>query len=305
MRNMGKWVLVDALNLAYRCFYAVPALSRSDGFPTNALHGWVRSLWMLADQQEPDTLLIVFDLGEDPNKKRLLPEYKENRKEMPEALAQQLPYLKESAVLMGFPVIELFQTEADDLIATVARRRAECGDSVLIVSGDKDLAQCVNDRVHLLVPSPSARGKPASPAILDAQKVREKFGVPPEAIPDYLALIGDSSDNIPGIAGVGPKTAAKWLGEFGTVANVMQNSEKLRPERLGQKVSENRDLLSRNLELVRLNDDVELPEPESREPDLEALSSFFNSMEMNNATRDAEKRFARAGLSAITNERFE
>ena len=206
---MAKWLLVDGFNLIYRCFFAIPELNRADGFPTNALHGWVKSLWKLQDQEQPAGTLVFFDLGGSQDRLALHPEYKAQREEMPEALAKQIDPVKELTHLMGCQVIEQDGVESDDLLAAEAVARARAGDEVLIVSSDKDFAQIVNDRIRIMLPPPSANPK-LGWRLLDAAGVAEKFGVPPAQIADYLALVGDNSDNIPGIPKVGPKTAAKW-----------------------------------------------------------------------------------------------
>ena len=207
---MGKWLLVDGFNIAYRCFFAVPELTRADGFPTNAVHGWVKSLWRLADQERPAATLVFFDLGGAQDRLALHPEYKAQREEMPEALVKQLPYIKAVTRAMGLVGVEKAGVESDDLVASQAVHLAALGHEVLIVSADKDFAQIVGERINMLLPPPSANPK-LGWRRLDAAGVEEKFGIPPAQIAGYLALVGDTSDNIPGIEGVGPKTAVKWL----------------------------------------------------------------------------------------------
>ena len=156
---MAKWLLVDGFNLIYRCFFAIPELNRADGFPTNALHGWVKSLWKLQDQEQPAGTLVFFDLGGSQDRLALHPEYKAQREEMPEALAKQIDPVKELTHLMGCQVIEQDGVESDDLLAAEAVARARAGDEVLIVSSDKDFAQIVNDRIRIMLPPPSANPK--------------------------------------------------------------------------------------------------------------------------------------------------
>ena len=227
---MSKWLLVDGFNLAYRCFFAVPELTRADGFPTNAVHGWVKSLWRLQDQEKPDATLVFFDLGGAQDRLALHPEYKAQRAEMPESLVKQLPYVKAVTRAMGLGGIEQDGVESDDLLAAQAVALARAGHEVLIVSSDKDFAQIVGDRIQIMLPPPSA-----NPQLgwrrMDAAGVIEKFGVPPAQIAEYLALVGDTSDNIPGIAGVGPKTATKWLQQFGSLEGVIAQAGELQPER--------------------------------------------------------------------------
>src|SRR3569833_1071584 len=141
---MSKWLLIDGFNLAYRCFFAIPELTRSDGFPTNALHGWVKSLWKLHDQEKPEAILVFFDLGNANDRLALLPEYKAHRDEMPEALVKQLPYVKSLTKALGFVGIEIDGIESDDLLASQAQALAREGHDVLIVSSDKDFAQLVD-----------------------------------------------------------------------------------------------------------------------------------------------------------------
>lgn len=288
---MGRYILVDGLNLAYRCYHAIPHLSRSDGLPTNALHGWVRSLWKVSDVYGPAETIVVFDAGEDQERLQLLPEYKQQRQEMSDNLVRQLPYLSESATMMGFATLDRPGTEADDLIATLARSLSREGHDVFILSADKDLAQCVDSRVRLLLPVPVARSKTGF-IELDAEGVEEKFGVGPECVADLLALVGDTSDNIPGLPGVGPKTAAKWLREFGDVEGVISNAGQLTPRRFSAVVEREAENLRRNLRLTRLHTDITLPAIMSAGPDTHALEGLLSSMEMDGILADARKRYA-------------
>jgi DNA polymerase-1 len=197
---MAKWLLVDGFNLAYRCFHAMPELTRADGFPTGALHGWVKSLWKMIDLEQPAGTLVFFDLGESVERVALHAAYKAQRAPMPDALRQQIEPLKVLTRVMGLAGIEQDGVESDDLLAAEAVRRAAAGDDVVIVSSDKDFAQIVGDRIRILLPPPSANPK-LGWRLLDAAGVGEKFGVPPAQIADYLALVGDTSDNIPGSTG--------------------------------------------------------------------------------------------------------
>jgi DNA polymerase I len=227
---MSQYLLIDGYNLMYRCFFATPILTRSDGLPTNALHGWIKSLWRLIDQHKPDAIVVFFDLGGSQDRLALHPEYKAQRKEMPAELAQQIEPIKLLSAFLGLAVVEQQGVESDDLLASYAVQRAALGDEVLIVSSDKDFAQIVNDKIKILLPPPSAQPK-LGWRILDEDGVQEKFGVKPEQIADYLALMGDTSDNIPGLTGVGPKTAAKWLNRFGNLQNLLENANVVDPER--------------------------------------------------------------------------
>ena len=250
---MAKWLLVDGFNLAYRCFFAIPELTRADGFPTNALHGWVRALWKLADQEKPVGTLVFFDLGGSQDRLDLHPEYKAHREEMPEPLSKQIPVIKQLTRAMGLAGIEKDGIESDDLLASHAWSLAAKGDEVLIVSSDKDFAQVVGEKIKMMLPPPTANPKSSVGACSTTAGVIEKFGVPPAQIADYLALVGDTSDNIPGLAGVGPKTASKWLAEFGSLEGVIAAADRVQPERFRAVIAAAVDRLRMNRRLTTLN----------------------------------------------------
>ena len=292
---MAKWLLVDGFNLAYRCFFAIPELSRADGFPTNALHGWVKSLWRLSDQEKPDRALVFFDLGGAMDRLALLPEYKAHREEMPEALSKQIPVIKDLTRAMGLGGIEEDGVESDDLLASQAWSLAGKGDQVVIVSSDKDFAQIVGERIRIMLPPPSANPK-LGWRLMDEAGVREKFGVPPSQIADYLALVGDASDNIPGLGGVGPKTAAKWLAEFGSLEGVIAAADRIAPERFRPTVAAYADLLRRNLKVTTLN--LSLPPVPSDAAAVRAgeLYGILERMEMRSALAEARQRYGQPEL---------
>jgi len=294
--GMSKWLLVDGFNLAYRCFYALPELTRADGFPTGALHGWVKSLWKLADQERPEATLVFFDLGGSQDRLAIHPEYKAQRKPMPEALEQQIEPLKTLTRAMGLAGIEVDGVESDDLLASEAVALARAGHDVLIVSGDKDFAQVVGERIKIMLPPPSANPK-LGWRLLDAAGVVEKFGVPPAQIADYLALVGDTSDNIPGLDGVGPKTAAKWLAEWGSLDGVIAHAADVKPERFREAVASHADRLRVNLKLTTLNLALPAVKPEWRTPQPEELFRLLDGYEMRTTATDARKRYGGAAAS--------
>ncbi len=292
---MSKWLLVDGFNLAYRCFHALPELTRADGFPTGALHGWVKSLWKLIDQEKPEATLVFFDLGESEERVALLAGYKAQRKPMPDPLRQQIEPIKALTRAMGLAGIEVSGVESDDLLATEAVVLARQGYEVLIVSSDKDFAQIVDDRIKIMLPPPSANPK-LGWRLLDAAGVQEKFGVPPTQIAHYLALVGDTSDNIPGLDGVGPKTAAKWLAECGgSVECVIEKAAELKPERFREVVATHADRLRLNLKLTTLNLSLPPGKPEWRTPQPEELFRMLEGFEMRSSAAEARKRYALPG----------
>jgi len=292
---VAKWLLIDGFNLAYRCFFAVPELSRGDGFPTNALHGWVKSIWRMSDQEKPDHILVFFDLGGSQDRLALHPEYKAQRAEMPDPLRQQLPVIKDLTRAMGLAGIEVDGVESDDLLASEAAALAREGAEVLIVSSDKDFAQLVGERIRILLPPPTANPK-LGWRHMDEAGVREKFGVPPSQIADYLALVGDTSDNIPGLAGVGPKTASRWLGQHGSLEGVIANAALLAPERFRADVASSADRLRLNRQLTSLNLALPSLAATRSEPRPSELYRLLESMEMKSALAEARGRYGQPEL---------
>jgi DNA polymerase-1 len=228
----------------------------------------------------------------------LHPEYKAQRKETPEPLEKQMPVIKELTRAMGLVGIELDGIESDDLLASHARMLAGAGHEVLIVSADKDFAQCVGGPIKILQPPPTANPK-LGWRLLDAAGVIEKFGVPPAQIAEYLALIGDTSDNIPGIDGVGPKTAAKWFAEFKTLEGIIAAAGSLKPDRFREAVGQNVARLRMNLELTTLHPQMPLPHVGPGKPQRDKLFQLLESLEMRSSAAEARKRYAGATQSEL------
>lgn len=277
---MKKHLLVDGYNLAYRSFYAVPDLHTQGGFPSNAITGWLRTLLKLQEREKPHAVYVFFDLGGGQRQLELLPSYKAQRKESPEAFLKQIPLIKELSTLMGFAVIEKEGVEADDCIASMAHRLAQdAQNAVYIVSADKDFAQLVSDRVYQLLPPATPKQSPDW-ICLDKNGVEAKWGIAPSQIVDYLALIGDSSDNIPGLPGVGPKTALSWLGTHQSLQGILEAHTSLRPERFQSLILSHQDLLKRNLDLITLRKDINLPPIQSPAADFEKLAERLEALEI-------------------------
>ena len=294
-----KWLLVDGFNLAFRSHYGMErvGLRRPDGFPTGALHGWIRTLWSLEDGEKPDRSAVFFDLGGSERHLAALPDYKAQREDTPPDLELQIPEIKRLTALMGFRVVEQRGVEADDLLAAAARVLAAEGHEVVIVSADKDFGQCVGGPIVQLVPPPTA-----NPALgwrrLDIAGVTEKFGVPPARIPDYLALVGDTSDNIPGLRGVGPKTAVKWLAEHGDLEGVLAAAYRLEPARFREQVVAEAARIRINLGLVRFKDDYPFDPAERARPDDGGLEAFLAGMDMHASAKVAKRRAAERAARA-------
>lgn len=289
--DMKKIFLCDGHNLAFRAFYGIRELSRSDGFPTNMIHGWVRSFWRLEDDFSPDEIWVYFDHGGCPARENILPQYKANRGSPPDGFREQLEIVKELTGAMGYGWGQKEGLEADDLIATKVCDLEGQDSEVIIVSSDKDLAQLVSSNVKQLLPPPTANPR-IGWRLLDQGAVAEKFGVSPAAILDYLAIIGDQSDNIPGLPGVGPKTAVKWIQEFGDMENLIANAGRLHPKRFCSIVYERREDLRRNLRLIKLISDVDYSPTAPSTVSLEKLESIFAAMEMNKTWQEAQNRYS-------------
>ncbi len=288
----STWLLIDGFNLAYRCFFAIPELTRSDGFPTNALHGWVKTIWKLEDQEKPEGVLVFFDLGGAQDRLALLPDYKAQREEMPEALSQQIPVIKELTRMMGLGGIEIEGVESDDLLAAQAVALAKAGHTVKIVSSDKDFAQVVSEQINMMLPPPPGNPR-AGWRSMGPAEVETKFGVGPHKIAAYLALVGDSVDNIPGVSGVGPKTASKWLNAHGDLEGVIAAAVDgvLKPDRFQASVAADADRLRINLQLTTLNLDLPVHPAVRPAADGAALVKRLRELEMKGATAEAEKRY--------------
>ena len=287
---MSKTFLCDGHNLAFRAFYGIKELSRSDGFPTNMIHGWLRSFWRLEDDFKPDQIWVFFDLGGCHKREKILPEYKANRGVPPDGFTEQLEWVKKLTLSMGYGFGEEEGREADDLIA--AKVGELSGDSELvIVSADKDLGQLVKSGVSQLLPPPTANPR-IGWRLLDEKGVEEKFGIPPRLLLDYLSIIGDQSDNITGLNGVGPKTAVKWLNAWGSLDEIIANAGRISPKRFGSVIYENRDLLNRNRELIKLDDTIHDGGIAPGEPNVDEINQILYAMEMTKSLDEVSKRYS-------------
>jgi DNA polymerase-1 len=256
-------LLVDGSSYLYRAYHAMPNLTAPDGFPTGAIHGFVAMLKKLRADVGAEHAACVFDAKGKTFRDDWYPEYKANRSPMPEALVQQIAPIHEVVRLLGWPVLELPGIEADDAIGTLAKRAAESGHRVVISTGDKDLAQLVNDKVTLI--------NTMSNETLDVPGVVAKFGVPPERIVDYLALVGDTVDNVPGVDKVGPKTAVKWLAEHGSLDGVVAAAERIGGA-VGENLRRSLDWLPMARKLVTVVTDCDLSAQVAGWPSLDALA---------------------------------
>ena len=245
-----KIFLIDGSSYLYRAFHAMPPLSTSSGLPTGAVKGVVNMLRNLRKENPNSHYLSIFDAKGKNFRHDIYKEYKANRPPMPEDLREQLSPLKEICNAMGMPVIEIPKVEADDVIASLATLGSKQGIPIVISSLDKDLMQLVDDPLIKMMNTMNNQ-------IYDVSGVQEKFGVHPNQIIDYLAIVGDSSDNIPGVPKVGPKTAVKWLKEFKNLKGIIKNADSLTGV-VGQNFRDSIPDLDRNIELVTLKRDVDI-----------------------------------------------
>ena len=258
-------LLVDGSSYLYRAFHAMPDLRAPDGFPTGAIHGFVAMMNWLRERYPAEHAVCVFDAKGPTFRDDWYPQYKAQRAPMPEPLAQQIPPIHEVVRLLGWPVLQVPGIEADDAIGTLARVAAQSGHQVLISTGDKDLAQLVNERVTLM----NTMSKP--PERLDIEGVKAKFGVPPERIVDYLTLIGDTVDNVPGVDKVGPKTAVKWIDEFGSLDGIVAAADSFKGA-TGDNLRKALDWLPTGRKLITVLTDCDLAAHIDGWPGLDALA---------------------------------
>lgn len=253
-----RLLLVDGHYFLYRSFYAIRGLKNSRGEPTNAIYGYAKALRKMLSDLKPDLAAVVWDCGLPARRTTLQPEYKQNRTEMPDDLRPQEDWLQKNVPLFGPASVSLENTEADDLIASYARAAAAEGVDVVIATNDKDILQLTTDNIRIYSTAKPDAG-PEGFRLLGIPEVRAKWGVDPSRIADVLALTGDSSDNIPGVPGVGEKTAVALVTQHGSVENLLLNLPAIPNEKLRAKIGASRELIIANREMVRLDEDLPLP----------------------------------------------
>ncbi|HTW73829.1 MAG TPA: DNA polymerase I [Steroidobacteraceae bacterium] len=276
-------VLIDGSSYLFRAFHALPPLSNSAGQPTSAIHGVLSMLLKFLREHNPPYVGVVFDASGRTFRDELFAEYKAHREPMPDELRAQIEPLLEAVEALGLPLLRVPHVEADDVIGTLACRAARAGQQVLISTSDKDMAQLVCAEITLV--------NTMSGTVLDRAGVKAKFGVFPEQIIDYLALVGDSSDNIPGIEKVGPKTAAKWLHEYGTLDALLEHREQI-GGKAGENLRAGLTTLALSRQLATLRTDLPLPaEAQSlvrREADLPRLRALYRRLELRSLLQQLE-----------------
>ena len=275
-------VLVDGSNYIYRAFYAIPLLTNSKGFPTNAIYGFTNMLLKLLRDLTPDYIVMTFDLKGPTARHEEFVDYKATRKPMPDDLKPQIPFIKDVVRGLSITVMEKRGVEADDIIGTLAQQASKRGWRTAVISGDKDLMQLVDENVTMI---DTMKDK-----TYDVAAVKERFGVGPEKVVEILGLMGDTSDNIPGVPGIGPKTAQRLIEEYGSVDEVIKNSENLRNVKLREtfRIYAEQARLSHQLASIRkdIEIDFDLRDAAIKEPDKESLSRLFSEFEFSSLLQE-------------------
>ena len=291
---MPTLLLVDGSSYLYRAFHALPDLRNSAGEPTGAVRGVLSMLRRLESDYKAEYRACVFDAKGKTFRDDLYPEYKSHRPPMPDDLRAQIAPLHEAVEAEGWPLLVVDGVEADDVIGTLTRQAAEAGWEVVISTGDKDLTQLVRPGVRWV--------NTMSEEVLDEAGVEAKFGVPPARIVDYLALVGDTVDNVPGVEKCGPKTAVKWLAQYGDLDTLIARAGEV-GGKVGENLRKHLDFLPLGRKLVTVATDLELPlKPDqllAREDDKERLAELYQRMEFRSWLKDLQDD-ASAGKAATT-----
>lgn len=271
-----KVLLLDGNSFCYRAFYAVAHLTNSKGEPTNAVYGFVTMLEKIIKETKPGGICVAFDVKGPTFRHEKYADYKAHRKPMPDELVTQMPLIKEVVRGFNIPLYEKQGYEADDIIATLAKKLEKKGHEPIIVTGDKDALQLVNKKIKVLNPQKEN-------FIYDEAAVKARFGVGPSQVVEIMALMGDASDNIPGVPGIGDKTASKLIIEYGSLENVLKNISKIKGEKLQSNLKEFEEQARLSKELATIDDnapiDLDLEEIHLKDPDYEKLSALYKKLE--------------------------
>ncbi len=284
--DKNPFLLIDAMGIAYRSFFAIPSLSTKNGTPTNAVFGFIKTINSVINKFAPKGIIVVFDGGIPPERKALLETYKAQRPPMPEKLKMQFPFIEQFLALSGIAFKRLEHSEADDVIATLAVKLSKDFDEILILTSDKDLMQLVNEKIFILQPSHIE-------VKMGRAEVFNKMSVYPEQIVDFLAIVGDNSDNIKGLPGDGKKTAAKWLNEYGSLEKIIANAHLLKPEKARLALQNNLAILQRNQQMMELNTalDIQIDQREiaMKAPDKKGLLKLYEELEFHSLSKELTK----------------
>ena len=248
LQQSNRLILVDGSGYIFRAYYALPPMYRDDGTPVNAVFGFTKMLLKLVNDLKPEYIAVIFDAGRKTFRNDIYADYKANRGEPPEELIPQFDLVRQATKALNLPLCEISGYEADDVIATFAKAACNQGQDCLIVSSDKDLMQLVNDQVKLL--------DPIKNIIIGDEEVQQKFGVLPKRVVDVQALAGDSSDNVPGVPGIGIKTAAELINQYGNLEQLLANANNIKQPKRREALVQFADQARISQQLVQLRTDV-------------------------------------------------
>lgn len=267
--------LIDGNSYFYRAYHAIRGLTNSKGFPTNAIYGFTNMILKIIREKKPDAIAVVFDSPAPTERHRIYEAYKSQRPETPTDLVLQIPYIKEIIKAFNMPSFEMPGYEADDIICTIAKKATSLNINVFILSGDKDMMQAVSSGIKIY--------DPMKDLIIDENYVIEKFGVPPERVPEFMAITGDAIDNIPGVKGIGEKTAKELLLKAGSLNELLNHPEKIDKERLRKLIVDHiEDIrISKTLATIDTNIpiDINIQDMLIKEPDWPSLLPLFTEFE--------------------------
>ena len=298
--QLKRIYLIDGSSYIYRAYYAIRQLSNSKGLATNAVFGFTNMLLKVVREEQPDHLAVIFDAKGPTFRKEIYPEYKANRSAMPEDLRPQIPIIKQLVQAFNMPGLELEGYEADDIIATLARRFAKRGMAVTVVTGDKDLMQIVSPQVRLL--------DTMKDQVVGLPEVAERFGGTPDKVVEVQALAGDSSDNVPGVPGIGEKTARALIEQFGTLENLLANIDQVSGKKRQENLRQFGEQARLSKTLVTLLDDLPLEVDYDNfalsEPNREALTALFKELEFHKLLQEfsSDERASGEGYRTVITE---
>ena len=306
IKNSDHFYLIDGSGYIFRAYYALPPLSRkSDGLPTGAVSGFCSMLFKLLEDsksnqnlQKPTHFAVIFDSARKTFRNEIYKEYKANRSDPPDDLAPQFEYIRKSVLAFNLPSVDLINYEADDLIATYADKILEKGAKVTIVSSDKDLMQLYKKNVRIFDPMKNK--------FISEEDVRKKFGVDADKVIDVQSLAGDSSDNVPGVPGIGVKTAAELINKYGTLEKLLKSAHEIKQNKRRETLIENKDKAIISKKLVTLKNDAptkqKLEDFRLKEIDKDKLYKFLREMEFNRLLSSAISVYGEPDLDSIKNE---
>ena len=291
MKNK-KFIIIDAMAMAYRAYFAFISrpLTTKKGEPTSAIYGFLNQLMKILEENKPDYIAVAFDSKEKTFRHEKYDKYKSSRESMPDDMIPQIGRIKDIIEALNIPLYILPRYEADDIVGTAVKRAEKKGMISYVITPDKDYNQMVTDKVKIIKPGKSVD----EIVIIDVAKVKEEFGFEPKQMIDYLGLIGDKSDDIPGIAGIGPKTAIPLIQKYGSIEGIYKNIEKIEKEGLRKKLIEGKEDAFLSKELATIHCDVPLEmdfkDAKFTKPDLEKIKSIFVELEFSRLSPDKRRK---------------